>query len=743
MTSLDSRTPLLRRLGGVAACAAGWVLAGSPGLQGMVFVHSDTAPATHVAQFAPEPAAGWIRLRGPAELSATDPVSVWRESPEIIKERAALSQLREAGRKTCLLIRWQEPPAGAVAARTGRRYLSDNLAAVFARSHRLGQVYGDLVDAWEIDNEPDLGFVPEAAEDYAAHLKAVYLGIKAGSREHAAGGGLVIMAPLGLPPGPWLERFADNDGLAYTDGYNYHYYGYASDFTGVYRQHEAAVKELTVEAGSPLLSGVRSSAKYLPVFVSEIGYGMLHAEAARTKEGRLRQWRWFREVGRQVVNLGIEAPMAFLLQPHLERKVAEFGLTTMPVTSAGGGASGTGLLAGGLQYAPGDFGSVAAEPWMKLIGIKLGQGEATPALAQWVTQLGQATAARLDSSPWAVANREPSPVVIDFLPGRGLQPVKRYGGSFVMARTPGHEAGVKLPVPVKPPVSAAGEGPETQQPPRRESYTIHVRTQNGNLYEVYPTRSAGPDWEPFLEQYNNFTLSFYGRGKLPWRFRDNPPRSLVIELRPEELPVTYEFRNLWLVQLATRTADGIRHGQGQVTLYNFLDRPVRGRLNLSPGLRMAADPVITLAAGEARALDVSIQLPVGDFVRTKAAITFQPDDPAIPLARWTTQFLPPLDSMSSTLIAELLPPERPASGSDRTGVRILAGRRSETEALTSGHAGEIVEEGVAVMRIPGGLGVTITSKPAHDIGVFLVEIPWPSKTEFPVEAFLAAEARLK
>ncbi len=51
------------------------------------------------------------------------------------------------------------------------------------------------------------------------------------------------MAPLALPPGPYLEGFLANDGLRYTDGFNYHYYGYAEDFTGVYEQFRAAVAE--------------------------------------------------------------------------------------------------------------------------------------------------------------------------------------------------------------------------------------------------------------------------------------------------------------------------------------------------------------------------------------------------------------------------------------------------------------------------------------------------------------------
>jgi hypothetical protein len=52
----------------------------------------------------------------------------------------------------------------------------------------------------------------------------------------------VVMAPLGLPPGPYFEALVRNDALRYTEGFNYHFYGYDEDFTGLYRQFEEAVE---------------------------------------------------------------------------------------------------------------------------------------------------------------------------------------------------------------------------------------------------------------------------------------------------------------------------------------------------------------------------------------------------------------------------------------------------------------------------------------------------------------------
>jgi hypothetical protein len=59
------------------------------------------------------------------------------------------------------------------------------------------------------------------------------------------------MAPLALPPGPYFSDFVANGGLSYTDGFNYHYYGYPEDFTGVYRQFETAIEQAGSRAIEP------------------------------------------------------------------------------------------------------------------------------------------------------------------------------------------------------------------------------------------------------------------------------------------------------------------------------------------------------------------------------------------------------------------------------------------------------------------------------------------------------------
>src|SRR5690606_11436828 len=102
---------------------------------------------------------------------------------------------------------------------------------------------------------------------------------------------LVVMAPLALPPGPYFEQLVANGLFSYTDAFNYHYYGYAEDFTGVYRQFESAVADVGRDRRIPPRSGKAGCGdpalqqKQLPVLLTEYGYGSLGGAARDTVEG--------------------------------------------------------------------------------------------------------------------------------------------------------------------------------------------------------------------------------------------------------------------------------------------------------------------------------------------------------------------------------------------------------------------------------------------------------------------------
>lgn len=353
----------------------------------------------------------WLRLRGLHSVQS-DPV-------KRAAEREALIALRGKGYRLVCMLRCD--PADWSAIRPGKgpgNRAPVDLREAFSRGRDLAEAYGDLVDAWEFDNEPDILFFADNADVFAAYHKAIALGLGAGSEGGGARRSLVLMAAPGLPPGPHFEQLGRNGYFSYTEGFNFHYYGFARDFAGVYEQFRAAVGASVSRAGPSVIpKGKTSETRHWPVFITEWGYSLLDGVEASTKEGRVRQWEFFQDVAQQTEQLGVAAPMAFLIPPYFEHNMKEFGLTMK---------SGVGM-----NFRPEDFGAKKAQPWMTGIGQKWGSEGwvASPALA-WL-EARAAEGDRRRSHDWAVCTEKASPVVIDFIAGWATQVVKACDGYFL------------------------------------------------------------------------------------------------------------------------------------------------------------------------------------------------------------------------------------------------------------------------------------------------------------------------
>ena len=391
----------------------------------------------------------WIRIRG-----LPDPSDAKRAA-DVGAERDALGQLKEWGFKPVPFIRWASASwVGGVRNGGGQRLPLD-LHEAYERAKRITETYGAVVTGFEFENEPDINFVEENAETYAAFQKACYLGVRAadagaeldwwGTLARANGGlpvpvvnpgrrPLAIMAPLALPPGPFFERLRENGLFAYTDAFNYHYYGHADDFTRVYRQFEDAVAtEAKADQATSEPLKPEPAVRRLPVMLTEYGFSGVSGPERYGAEVRVEQWRWFRTVGEQIGRLKIAAPMAFYLRPYYERKQIEFGLTVAPGEAAKAGR----LTAGGLAFRAADFGVEQAEPWMERIGARVGGNEALPALA-WLWDAGER--ANYRPRDWAIEVPEGSPVVLDVVAAAGLAQLKRYNGYMITGADEGGEA---------------------------------------------------------------------------------------------------------------------------------------------------------------------------------------------------------------------------------------------------------------------------------------------------------------
>jgi hypothetical protein len=77
----------------------------------------------------------------------------------------------------------------------------------------------------------------------------------------------------------------------------------------------------------------------------------------------------------------------------------------------------------------------------------------------------------------------------------------------------------------------------------RESMAMCWRTENGNLFTVGPMAPATPVWQRSAQAKSSFTMDFYGRAALPWRFAENRPLALVFKFYPNFLPASFEVRN--------------------------------------------------------------------------------------------------------------------------------------------------------------------------------------------------------
>jgi hypothetical protein len=368
----------------------------------------------------PVAAGTWLRVRN---------LGLAMEPAAVARERAALQALKQRGFRIIALVEWPASSwAGGVRAGGGGRFPLD-LREAWERARALGRLYGDAVDCWEIGNEPDVSFLEDNAETYAAYLKACRAGLRA-SADPARTMPRVLMAPLALPPGPYFERLWASGAAAATDGFNFHYYGYAEDFSDVYAQFRDAVERAqpggNFPGASPRAKGETGEVemlKPLPVFLTEYGCGSLSVAAAASREGRLRQWRWFQAVGRQLSAVRPEGALAFVLTPYAEHGLNEFGLLMPPAHARRVGG-----------FRPADFGSSARETWMAPIGGKTKLGRVSPALA-WLLR----TEPRAEETPgpsrvWRTRLSEAEVasvgIALDFVARDGLEQRKGFNGYF-------------------------------------------------------------------------------------------------------------------------------------------------------------------------------------------------------------------------------------------------------------------------------------------------------------------------
>ncbi|MBR3085463.1 MAG: hypothetical protein IKH04_03575, partial [Kiritimatiellae bacterium] len=102
-----------------------------------------------------------------------------------------------------------------------RESLPSDLGALYAFCRAAAAAFGDRMEDWEFWNEEDIHFAKEPVWEYAAALKAAYLGFKAARPGMPVLNGALCQVPRSTR---YNAVFLQNDAARYFDVFNYHTY---------------------------------------------------------------------------------------------------------------------------------------------------------------------------------------------------------------------------------------------------------------------------------------------------------------------------------------------------------------------------------------------------------------------------------------------------------------------------------------------------------------------------------------
>ena len=132
--------------------------------------------------------------------------------------------------------------------------LPGDLGALHRFCAEAAAAFGDSVEDWEFWNEPDIHFAPEPIWEYAAAMKAAYLGFKSARPDLPVLNGALCQMP---GKARYFDAFFANDVVPYFDIFNYHTYLPPAKYPEAFGR----IRELLRDNG----------AEGMPVWVTEFG----------------------------------------------------------------------------------------------------------------------------------------------------------------------------------------------------------------------------------------------------------------------------------------------------------------------------------------------------------------------------------------------------------------------------------------------------------------------------------------
>jgi hypothetical protein len=286
---------------------------GGWGIDACVSCHVMPAEVTGYLKLLGDSHVGWLRERYfglPA--SDTDPAA----SHSRVSRLVVWEQLKAAGFR---VLAFASLPGGVPLERSDSQ-LAENLLEVYRQSRRLQVMGAGKVDAWEMCGEPETSFVSDLPDRVVAYQKAVYLGLKAAHLDAGIATSyqelrgktrrlprlisheppIVLMGALGFPPGPWLEAAAKNGLYDYTDGVNFHHYGFVDAFT------EVAAAQRTFAARW-------AKGRALPLWLTEVGLNNNPKGSRNEANARAAQAAYLVSCARQAIEQKLAIFMPFIL----------------------------------------------------------------------------------------------------------------------------------------------------------------------------------------------------------------------------------------------------------------------------------------------------------------------------------------------------------------------------------------------------------------------------------------------
>lgn len=239
---------------------------------------------------------------------------VWRDRTtfDLGRYARAAEVQAAAGLEVCQMVSdlapWMAEESGV---RSGWRGPAADLRDVHAAFQRMARGLADTVPAIEIWNEQDIRFFAGRPEEYAAILKAAYLGIKKGNPDTTA----LIGAPFQRVTA-WLRAVYECGAADYYDVFNFHCYRPAATLPDDVTAFTALQQEYGVDA---------------PLWCTETGDGALALGPGALPLER-RQAALYVQRCALAAAAGVERVFPFYLQEHRQPGEGAFGLLRPDLT---------------------------------------------------------------------------------------------------------------------------------------------------------------------------------------------------------------------------------------------------------------------------------------------------------------------------------------------------------------------------------------------------------------------------